>query len=125
MIQATIFLGLLLASPSVADTSDGKEYLAELRGAIRSSNDCLLNEVNSRLDDNVLEIADPARSQIRMAAANACYESNDHLAHLANDFRDGSKSLKNVNEEMLVQSLGIANAMISVRLKANADKARK
>lgn len=107
---------MALAAPAV---DDGPSATGELDQIVRESNDCLLREVRQRLGGKVV-ITSEERSAIRMAAANVCYEYNEKLARFSKPYRDGSKTLKEVSEGMLVDSIQIADAFITTQLNAGA-----
>ena len=111
------------AAASVAPPVDG-DSLTELKQIVHESNQCLLNEVSRRVDEKRTNIGSEEVSAIRMAAANACYRYNEQLAKFSKPYLDGSKSLKEATDEMLVGSIGIANAYIATRVKLNAANAR-
>jgi hypothetical protein len=67
----------------------------------------------------MVQVADAERSVIRIAAVTKCDAYNEKLATFSSEYQSGKRSLEEVAEEMRVDSLRIADAMIAVRVKSN------
>ena len=94
---------------------------AAMMQVVRESNRCLLEETDRRVG-GVTALSDADRRSTRMAVADACYEYNERLAAFSAEVRNGSKTAKEVGERFLADSLQIADAAITTRLKANLEE---
>jgi hypothetical protein len=116
-------LTTLLVIGTVAPVSGESPEEEQFDQIVRDSNACLTREVNSRISDDQIEVNDEQRSAIRIAAASACHDYDRQLAPFVDAVIAGEKMVNEASEQLLVNSLSIANAMITMRLKSNKEHA--
>jgi hypothetical protein len=112
------FLAALALSAVQSVAVDGE---AQLRSLIAQSNQCIKQEIDSRIPADKVSLSDQERSTIRIGVASACDRYNGEIAKFTSDYRSGAKTPAQVTEDMLVTSLQIADAMAVMRVKSNAE----
>ncbi|MEZ5679875.1 MAG: hypothetical protein R3E14_01105 [Erythrobacter sp.] len=120
---AKIFLTVILAVGVVTPVLGASSEEEQFEQIVKDSNSCLNREVNSRISDDQIELNDEQRSAVRMAAASACHGYDRQLAPFTDVVIVGKKTVDEVSEKLLVNSLSIADAMITMRLKSNKGHA--
>jgi hypothetical protein len=92
-----------------------------LKAAIHRQTDCIAREVEARVGPQVTTLSAEERRDIARATGDACYDNDVAIAKMTRP--DPGRSLEDVKVDMVSTTLRIADAMITVRVKANARKA--
>jgi len=118
-LKLALTLSVGIATPALG-VSPEEESFDKL---IEASTRCLKQEVDSQIPPGQIEINDEQRTKIRMIAAKACHDYDRQLAGFTDVVLSGKKSVAEVSEQLLVNSLNIADANVSMRLKLNNENA--